>query len=366
MKIGIYSDAHFSACSSILMGQDKNSVYSKRLATLINSFEWLYGVFAEKQADLIINCGDMTSSDTITSEENSALSKSLSYSKRIPEIHLLGNHDIKDVGKNFSSIDLLGGYPHISVIRDYCIVKDFDIPFVLIPYTSDRDVLDRIQVELSFIEEPCIVFSHLGYLGEGLMNGNGFIDTTGLDKDIILSNSNVRKIFNGHLHNPLNVGNYCQVGALIGNGFGDSYSYSAPRILIYDTQTDRLEAIKNPHAVLFYKFKVDSFTALKEKLENLKNPCCVQVTVPLSIREKVSEYMASHQEAYNIVEFRVKSESVANAGSELIESDSQILEKIEKISDNKSVLDLLKLFTETADSLPSSLPVMLHFLEKYF
>ena len=366
MKIGIYSDAHFSINSSILMGQDKNSIYSKRLAVLIKSFEWLYKVFTEKQVDLVINCGDMTSSDSITSEENSALSKSLSFNKGIPEIHLLGNHDIKDIGKNFSSIDLLAGYPNIKIIRDYCTINDFDIPLIMVPFTSDRDILDKIQVDLSFIDDPCVVFSHVGYLGDGLLNGNGYIDTTGLDKEIILSNSNVRKIFNGHLHNPLQLGNYCQVGSLIGNGFGDSYAYSVPRILIYDTQQNTIEAVKNPHAVLFYKFKADSFTSIKDHLIKLKNPCCLQVTVPLSIREKVSEYISAHQDAYNILEFRVKSETVNNPNADVLESDSKILEKIEKISDNKSVLDLLKLFTENTESLPSSLPVMLHFLEKYF
>lgn len=366
MKIGIYSDAHFSISSSILIGQDKNSVYSKRLAALIKSFEWMYGVFSEKHTELILNCGDMTSSDSITSEENSALSKCLSYSTGIPEIHLLGNHDIKDVGKNFSSIDLLSGYPYIKIIREYCVLKEYGTPLVMIPYISDRDSLDRIQVELSFTDMPCIVFSHVGYLGDGLLNGNGFIDTSGLDKDIILSNSNVRQIFNGHLHNPLRVGRYCQIGSLIGNGFGDSYSYSVPRILIYDTETNETEAVRNPHAVLFYKVKADSFTALKDSLAKIKNPSCLQVTVPLSLREKVSGFLAAHQEDYSLVEFRVKSDIIANSDSELSESDSQILEKIEKISDNKSVLELLKLFTENADSLPAALPVMLHFLEKYF
>lgn len=363
MKIGIYSDAHFSKNSSILVGKAPESEYSKRLDLLINSFEWMYGVFQDNQVDLIVNCGDMTSSETISSEENSAMAKSLSYGRSIPEIHLLGNHEIKDSGKKFSSVDLLAGYPHCKIIRGIEKIQT-DILLVFLSYVNDESTLNDIQERLLDLDTPAVVFSHLGYLGEGLLNGNGFIDTNGIDKDTVLLNSNIRKIFNGHLHNPLEEGNYIQIGSLIGNGFGDSYHFSKPRILIYDTSTDTVQRILNPNAVLFYKIKAGSMSELRQGLINLGGDRkCVQVVCPLSLRERMSEYIAAHKSEYRIEEYRVKSEM---AGNSLTAEDSTIMEHIDKISDSKSVYDLLRLFTECSDSTPATMPAMLHFLEKYF
>lgn len=362
MKIGIYSDAHFSKNSSILVGKNPGSGYTRRLENLIQSFGWMYRVFTERNVDLIINCGDMTSSETISSEENSALAEALSFGGRVPEIHLLGNHEIKDAGRRFSSVDLLGGYAHCRIIRDVEKI-DIGVSLVFLPYTCNEDSINAIQERLLEIDRPSVVFSHLGYLGEGLLNGNGFIDTNGIDKDTVLLNANVRKIFNGHLHNPLEVGNYIQIGSLIGNGFGDSYRFAKPRILVYDTESDVLERIVNPNAILFYKMKAASMTELRQGLMSLGNGRkCVQAVCPLSLRERVSEYIASHRTEYQIEEFRVKSEMSDN---DLIPGDSVIMEHIEKISDSRSVYDLLKLFTECSESTPAPMPAMLHFLEKY-
>lgn len=364
MKIGIYSDAHFSKHSSIFIGKHTDSEYSKRLHTLIKSFEWLYSVFSEQQADLIINCGDMTSSETIASEENSAIAKALSYNKGIPEIHLLGNHEIQDASRKFSSVDLIEGYAHCRVIRELTVIKDNPVSLIFIPYIAEESQLQTIQEKLLNVDYPAVVFSHINYLGEGLLNGNGFIDTNGIDKDTVFLNSNIRRIFNGHLHNPLEVSQYIQIGSLIGNGFGDSYSFSKPRILIYDTISNEIKSFLNPFAVLFYKLKVKNISELKAGLEQLdRSSKCLQVNCSLSLREHVSNYLFNNSEQYHIEDFRVKSEIESNLIQPM---DKSIAEKIEKISDNKSTLDLLKLFTEHSEDMPASLPVMLHFLEKYF
>lgn len=364
MKIGIYSDAHFSKHSSILVGKAPGSEYTKRLNTLVNSFEWLYKTFEQHGADLIINCGDMTSSETISSEENSAIAKSLSFGGKIPEIHLLGNHEIQDANRKFSSVDLIEGYSHCRIIRELTVIKNSPVSMIFIPYISDELSLSQIQEKLLGVEYPSIVFSHVGYLGEGLLNGNGFIDTNGIDKDTVLLNSNILRIFNGHLHNPLEVERYIQVGSLIGNGFGDSYAFSKPRILIYDTEADKLEAYTNPYAILFYKLKAKGITDLKTGLDSLDcSPKCLQVSCSLSLREKVSDYIFANSKKYNIEDYRVKSEVESN---DLAISNTAIAEKIEKVSDSKNTLELLRLFTEHSEDLPAGLPVMLHFLEKYF
>lgn len=363
MRLGIYSDAHFSKTSSILVGRSAESGYSRRLDTLVKSFEWMYRKFDEHGTDLIINCGDMTSSETIASEENSAIAKALSFSRRVPEFHLLGNHEIKDSGRVYSSIDLIGGYPHCRIIRDNTTIQLPGLRLVFIPYTAGAEAASDLQEKLLGIGDPCIVFSHLNYSGEGLLSGNGFVSADGIDKDTVLLNANIRRIFNGHLHNPLEVGRYTQIGSLVGNGFGDSYAFSKPRIIIYDTDTDSSVSLPNPHAVLFQKIKADSMSDLRRKIAELgEGQRCVQAVCPLSLRERVSEYISAHASQYGIEEYRVKSETVGNDPAE----DEELGQKIEKVSDSRSVYDLLRLFTENTESLPAKMPAMLNFLDRYF
>ena len=367
MKIGIYSDAHFSTSSSILVGS--RGSYSKRLSYLVDSFEWMYEMFKKHEADIIINCGDLTTSDTINAEENSALAKALSFGGSVPEFFLLGNHEIKDNKKKYSSIDLLGGYRHITLIRDISFIDLNGNSLCMIPYFSDKEELMNIQSRLLEIQSPTLVFSHLEYLGEGLLNGNGFLNTDGIDKDLLLENNNIIKIFNGHLHNPLEIKRYCQVGSLIGNGFGDSYEFSKPRIIIYDTSSQSIKSIENPHTVLFYKIRTKTMGDLNNQLQLLpKTQKCIQVVVPLSLRKKVSEFIIGKQKELQIEDFRVKSEAVNNSinSEDTAEIVNSVMDKIDKISDYTNLHDMLKLFTDCSDSLPCSLPVMHYFLEKYF
>ena len=76
MKIGIYSDAHFSKYSSNLISSAGK--YSKRLSSLLDSFKWMYEEFNKLGVEVVINCGDLTSSDSLSSDVSSALAEALS------------------------------------------------------------------------------------------------------------------------------------------------------------------------------------------------------------------------------------------------------------------------------------------------
>ena len=101
MKIGVYTDAHFSISSSIL-SRTNGYNYSARLDSLVDSFKWMYSQFKKSNVDLIVNCGDLTNSDILHAEENSALYEALSYNPGIRELYILGNHEIKNKNSTMS------------------------------------------------------------------------------------------------------------------------------------------------------------------------------------------------------------------------------------------------------------------------
>jgi len=368
MKIGIYSDAHFSLNSSVLVGRDVNSTYSKRLSSLIASFDWMYRIFVENGVELIVSCGDLTDSDSLSAEESSALSEALSRNtSKIPEIHVLGNHELKDSEKNFTAINILSGYPHITVIKDYLVKSADNLDLVFVPYTSDNEQLNEIQNNLCLIDRDSIVFSHLVYLSDELLQKNGFLGIQGVDKDVICSNSKVRYIFNGHIHNPVKCGNYVQVGSLIGNGFGDNYEECLPRIIILDTDLCAYRSFENPYSVLFYKLNCRSLSEFSKKFQKRKQRCCLQVTSPIGLREALSQFLTANKESLNLLEFRIRSEAVS--AESIIEDESELNylnEKIDKLTDNKSVKELISLFIQQSESLPCSEVEMLNFVGAYF
>lgn len=358
MIIGIYTDAHFSVNSSILTGKAEGTGLSKRLDCLVKSFEWIYKKFDEKKVELIINCGDMTDSDVLRAEENSALAKALSYSRKVPEIHLLGNHDIKDASRNFSSIELLSGYPFIRVIRNLEEESINGLKLIFAPFT-DREK-DKVQINRTARDccEPCVLFSHLAYKGYGLWD---LLAQEGLNKDILLENKNLRRIFNGHIHQALDMERYHQIGSLAGGSFSDSYKNGYPGIIVYDTETDTLERISNPFSFLFINRSFSSSSEVNECLRSLPgNRRCLLAKVPLNLRDSMIAYLEDHKEDLNLEGFRVRpifSDKCKGLQADVNDNEYKARTEAEILHD---------FFLEEASSLPYEIEVMDRFLEKHF
>ena len=77
--------------------------------------------------------------------------------------------------------------------------------------------------------------------------------------------------------------------------------------------------------------------------------------------------MTANKESLNLLEFRIRSEAVS--AENIIEGESELNylnEKIDKLTDNKSVKELISLFIQQSESLPCSEIEMLSFVDAYF
>lgn len=354
MKIGIYTDAHFSKSSSILTGSHGNN-YSLRLDSLVKSFKWMYEEFDKKKVELILNLGDLISSDVLDAETNSALSEALSYSKGIRELWLIGNHEMKSKDSRFHSLSLIKRYDNIEIVEDQkSILIDNETLFKMLSFTSDQEKLNQFELDcLNSKEQETFVFTHQMY--EGMVYGvNG-----GLSVESLSCNQNIKAIFNGHIHAVFDKGIYHQVGSLSGRSFGDSYQGGLPGILVFDTITKQIERIPNPFATLFYTIESgETEESLEKTVGSLPEEYqkLLRIRVPLDKRDLISSYLKDSDicKNHNVITYRINS------------YDNGVkVEKEEPINfRNVSIIDSLKTFVNK-ESTPYSQEEMIKFIDDY-
>lgn len=350
MIAGIYTDAHFAVASSILSAT-AGYKYSARLDMLVDSFRWMYDTFEKENVELIFNGGDLIDSDFIKARESSALAEALSYGGKIPEYHIVGNHEKEDKANKYTSLSLLDQNRKITVISEPTKIDD---TFSVIPYTRELDYIDL---------EPLankVLISHIDY--EGMSLGKITL-TSGLNMQYACNYFDL--VLNGHIHAPaIYHDKIMNIGAMVGHGFDDNYSVCYPSIMILDTDTLKTRRIMNPYSALFLKAKVSSVAELMKYLKSiakLSNPKCLKLEVPYLARDEIRDYLESQLEKYNIVATRVSSK-VEN--SSVL---SQAKEDIVKLQGYESGASAMKKYVDIQadDGLPAPKPKMMEFVEKY-
>ena len=350
MIVGIYRDAHFAVASSILSAT-AGYKYSARLDMLVDSFRWMYDTFEKENVELIFNGGDLIDSDFMKARESSALAEALSYGGKIPEYHIVGNHEKEDKANKYTSLSLLDQNRKITVISEPTKIDD---TFSVIPYTRELDYIDL---------EPLankVLISHIDY--EGMSLGKITL-TSGLNMQYACNYFDL--VLNGHIHAPaIYHDKIMNIGAMVGHGFDDNYSVCYPSIMILDTDTLKTRRIMNPYSALFLKAKVSSVAELMKYLKSiakLSNPKCLKLEVPYLARDEIRDYLESQLEKYNIVATRVSSK-VEN--SSVL---SQAKEDIVKLQGYESGASAMKKYVDIQadDGLPAPKPKMMEFVEKY-
>lgn len=322
MKIGIYTDVHCSYTSSILPIHCDGTKYTTRLNMIINTFKWMYDKFNAENVDIIVNCGDLFDSHNLRSEEISAMSEALSYSKGIPEYHVLGNHEILDKRRNFYATALLSNYNNITVV-DVPLKTDMGLSFL--PYMEPEDVNNC----LSMIKNDYL-FSHIDIQGSRL--NQFYTMDTGVEtqklKDLF------KFVFNGHIHTYQNLGdNIYNVGATTSYSFSDDSS-RMPGICVFDTDTKVLQRFGNPYAIRFMTVNCETdneYNALKILLDDsTSNFLALKVRCELSLKESVMKLLDSYD---NIVTYRIQTNAVVKSFQTIEDTTSSTLE------DSSSVYD---------------------------
>lgn len=335
MIIGLYSDPHISYTSSIMPLSVENSKYTCRLNMLINSFKWMYEQFDKEHVDVICNCGDTFNSHTLKSEEITAFSECLSYSKGTPEIHIIGNHDM--FNKNFYSNSFVRDYSFIELYDRISKVNDV---ISVIPYTKASDVN---LSELNNISNK-VVLSHLDLKGSHLRPD--FIMDSGFDPEYL--DMNFEASFNGHIHTGEKLQTssnlVVNVGSLVSNSFSDSNTY-IPNICIYNTDTKEFKRIVNPNAILFRKINCDSVTELLNKISKMNKSFkhIIRITCPFKLKDEVKDIISKEDFIISSrVVTTIEESSIINSTitEEVVFNNSAIKDKFSEFINNNH--DLLK------------------------
>lgn len=339
MKIGIYTDVHCSYTSSILPIHKDRSKYTTRLNMIIDTFRWFYDLFAAENVDMIVNCGDLFDSHNLRSEEISAMSEALSYSRGIPEFHVLGNHEILDKRRNFYATALLNNYDHITVI-DTPTKLDNGISFL--PYMEAEETSEVLP-----LISNDVLFSHIDIQGSKLNQFKVIENGVKLNalKDLF------KIVINGHIHTYQDLGNHIyNIGATTSYSFADGNNHE-PSVAILDTADNTFRRIHNPYATRFVKFECntqDQFLSLYKSIEAYRRyQIVVRVDCDYTFKSRVIEILGQFE---NILVYRIQStppvqhsEAVTTHIDNSVSTDS-IIDKFEQFLDSEATLKYSKSF----------------------
>lgn len=340
MIIGAYFDAHWSINSSIL--PTATDRLSPRLEMLIESYRWMYDVFG-KDVDIIVNGGDLTDTPNLLAPELTALTKALSYSKGIPEYHLLGNHERLTEDSAFSSLSLLNLGPNFHII-DKPQKLDINPEVAFYPYTHNPrpEVLKELSTK--------VLFSHLTILGSQLtkvFRAKNGIDPQYLDMYFDL-------VLNGHIHTSSWVTKkILNVGTFAGVSFSDGYDLHYPSIVILDTNTLDLKIIENPYAIRFVKIEADNLAELHKEVTSLKpGRYALHVKVPFELRDEARRIVDSSDK---VVASRVTSKIDPNTKVRQVE--------VEKLTSFESGYQALESYIRSLENIPFKLDDVLKVIQ---
>lgn len=322
MKIGLYSDPHISAASSIVAGKQKK--FSGRLDNLIESFKWMEEIFKQNDCVKVFCLGDLADKPDLTAEEITAMSQCQGI-----EDHIIveGNHCRQDKDGLINSLSLLS-----NVYASPEVVSIDDKKILLLPYNST-------VVDLGQYKDVDIILSHNDIKGYDL---NGHILTSGYEISDILDNC---KIFiNGHLHNGgwLIKDRVVNLGQLSGMNFSSCGGEWEPAVGILDLDTFHLEIVENPYAYRFKKVQFDTLVKLKNYLNSL--PEEYQYVLQVKIPEKIATSARSLlDKASNVVASRVL--TIRDTKKQVVKTETA-----ESFTGSQNIYDKLRGFLKTQDT----------------
>ncbi len=246
---------------------------------------WARGI-AKEHNYKIINTGDFLDSDKIEAEVGYLVSN-IYKDNTIEENLLLGNHEMKDSGAKYTSLNILKPYPNLNII-DKLKVEEVEpgIFFIYQPFTKNPDDIKTLCDTLDKIKGKKILFSHLTYVNVPNVYLNNKIKG---DIDYNMIKNRVDLIFNGHIHVGLESDKYVQIGTLTGSTFGDNYSFHKPGIIIFDTKDLTFERIENPYAILYINATYDEFKTKFNKKDTEQNRIRLCVECPAGKVEELKK-----------------------------------------------------------------------------
>jgi len=245
MKIGLYSDVHFSSYSSIVRRVEGE--FTTRLNNCIKSVNWAEQLFDNVGCDRVICCGDFFDSSTLDSKTITALTK-VQWSTAHHTM-LVGNHEM---GRN----DLSISSAHIFEELGFCVCTvpkyqqiDVSTEICFLPYILESERKKSLEQYFSKTSKKRIIISHNDI--KGVQMGYWLSETGFEIKDI---QDNCDLFINGHIHNGTKVADkVINIGNLTGQNFSEDASKYEHCVFVLDTDTLKIDVYENPYAFNFYK-----------------------------------------------------------------------------------------------------------------
>ena len=315
MKLCYYTDPHWSQNSSIIRG--RGECYSTRLENLIQSINWVEHLAQCCGCSWIVCGGDFFDSNTLNSEELSAL-KEIEWSPMI-HIFLTGNHETNVSSLDFAASDVFNLCPNSIVIsKPECnVATGTSTEFAFLPYILERD---RKSIEEYFgprTNHKRILFSHNDLKD---VQYGAFLSTEGFTIEDVHNNCDL--CLNGHIHHSGYVSQkILNGGNLTGQNFTEDATKFEHCAFIVDTETLSVTPYANPFAFNFYKIDLTDKLSVYDclvTLDNLKSNSIVTVKCSEHIATELRQVLDTRA---NITEYRLIVEHDIKINTEVVQQN---------------------------------------------
>lgn len=306
--IGIYSDVHISHSSSILPTYVDDSTYTTRLNMCKESIKWAYKEFEKRKVDVVVNCGDLYNSHTISSDELDTYisiisdiykpNNQLSWEPNL-DITIPGNHD--KFNNAFNSLAMLNLTNYSQLVNEYMYFTLSNYDCYAIAFYDAKEFVDKV---LEMLEQyprkhsKAILFMH-GDINGSMLSGTKRIENH-IGTDFLTKYFDV--VINGHIHcheliYQQNDKRIYNIGSLTSHSFADSNNHN-PACWIFDTETGIIEQVNNPHAIVFKSYVINNNDEVAVMLNDINfdngySKVILKVKCPFDMKEQV-EKVISH------------------------------------------------------------------------
>jgi len=334
MKILFYTDPHFCERYSIIDKQGKK--YTVRLENLIDSVNWVEGLARVKDCQYIICAGDFFDKPQLTDQELTALQEI--HWAPCDHFFLVGNHESEENDLHFSSAKALEGENRF-IIYAPVLSEEGDFELAFLPYIPESNRKPITEYFPPLGDKPRILVSHNDLLG---IQMGPVVSKAGFSPKEIESICTC--CINGHLHNGQKITNrVLNLGNLTGKDFGEDAEKYPHRVLIFDTDTMKIEFVENPNAFNFYKFEINDSADIK-KLEKIKYNAalfikCKDTLIP-ELRAKLEE-LKNKIVATRVITVRelVSTEATLNAADLTMDYLTKFYEVCKEKLENTKILE---------------------------
>lgn len=350
-KIGIYSDVHISHNSSIMPTYLDDGIYTTRLDMCKQSIEWAYKEFEKRKVDIVVNCGDMYNSHSITADEQHTLVHTIenifkpyevmSWNPSL-DITIPGNHD--KFNNNFNSLEFLKLTGYTQLVNKYTYfntnAKDtftgWDCYAISFQDAKNfTEIVNQMLNEYPRLNSKAVLFMHGDINGSMLSAGKRITNHIGTD----FLTEHFDLIINGHIHCHELIYNknnkkIFNIGSLTSHSFADSNNH-VPACYIFDTETEKIEQIVNPYAILFKSYMISKVSDVNEMFNDiykLNNKVILKIKCPYDLKEEIEEVFAKINNVIKIKFIFIYENTISTKDTKNIEIDSSTSVKDEFIT----------------------------------